>query len=341
MNIGAITALAFVLSKRFLQLMVLILLVFILVSKYASSQWLYDRLFTYPELRIQEQMPDVEVEQGGELWFQRVAVFQNRGNSTATGVEMGAFVPNGRITRYRVVSDEPYTVRSRTELPADEFRMSADRLAAGAEIILYLWGAQALPMSSSQVRFSAVHSNGSAPRHDKPTALEELQQLSSRILQSFRGSRSFVMKLFGLEGLPASSAARPIMDLLGAMPDDLMFSILVVFLASWLFLEETHFHVVIAVLSAFVSSMCLEEFWVLRKWWLWLGLAGLVFAFLRGLFTKRALLEDRPFLYMFTPSLLVTMQGFLSASVFGEYVHGSFLVGYAVVVLLLLLESVS
>jgi len=169
-------------ASLFLQLLLIGFIFVILASQFSWVRVIYDQIpfLTRPELRAQVFAQDARL--GTEWWIQRMAVIKNLGNKAAYETLINIFVPNGRITRYQVISDQYYSIDETTNLSEGKLRVSVAEMPPGAKITIYLWAVQPARRPSPEVEITAVHSSGSAKAADTPTPIDEFRdQIKSAV----------------------------------------------------------------------------------------------------------------------------------------------------------------
>lgn len=157
---------------------VLVLIVLFLQDHFSWARISFGRVLAYPEVRYHRYPTKfARVEQ--EFFFEDVFAVENRGEATAENVYIFAINPGGRITRYDIVSAEPYTV-TETADQVNRVGISLEHLTPGSNAILYVWSANGAT-SSSKVHFSATVEQGTAKPSSELTAVEEVESYVSRI----------------------------------------------------------------------------------------------------------------------------------------------------------------
>lgn len=233
-----ITLVRLVISKIFIKAIFWLAILIFIASLLPWTKGIYDHIFPRPELRITESSPSQDSQAGNEWLYQRVAVVENRGNSTANQVYVTASLPGGRINKYEVFADHPYTVHPNTDISRGYLVLALDRLSPGARITVYLWGSQVEYMQSSRM-FAAVYDAGSAPSTGEPSSEEQIRGFIDMILANFEESLTWI---FGDISIPIPE-----------VPSHLVISAITLAVLAWLFLDSVQ---AALVHGGLVSGMC-------------------------------------------------------------------------------------
>jgi hypothetical protein len=185
MDFGAFKLPNIRIGKQLFRLLFMFLLFLLLATRFEWAKGIYDRVFASPELRIHQYAPDSDVVLDQEVRFQRVILLQNRGRKAAVEVYISVSVPQGRISRYDIASQEAYTVTASSHLDTGSLSISLPRLAPEATIAIYVWGASSIARDDL-VLASAVADSGVAKPLGNPTALEESEGYAVRIAGAIR-----------------------------------------------------------------------------------------------------------------------------------------------------------
>jgi len=169
-----------------------VLLVTYLASRSSWAESIVNRFWAYPELRIQEYMPEKDIKMDNQWRLERIAVVKNLGNAPAQNVFMHVFLPSGRITRYNVVSQELYRVKE-NKLSEGEIGIWLDRLGSGAAVSIYIWGVQS-GTSQGLIDISVTSDRGCAFPDDKPTVIEEVKSYGDFIIQEFLAGIRYILE---------------------------------------------------------------------------------------------------------------------------------------------------
>jgi hypothetical protein len=226
-----------VISKTFVKALFWLAVLIFISSLLPWTKGIYDRVFPRPELRIIQYHPSQDSQLGNEWWYQRIAVVENRGNSTANQVYVSASVPGGRITRYQVFADHPYTVHPNTDTSRGYLILALDSLAPGARIVVYLWGSQVTYSSGGEISFAAVHDTGSAPSSTELSSVEQIQDIVDNVLSSLGESFAFVLSNQRIYELASGLKVRDFYVLIPYVPPFLAISAIVLAFLAWLFFD--------------------------------------------------------------------------------------------------------
>jgi hypothetical protein len=233
-----ITLVRLVISKIFIKAIFWLAILIFIASLLPWTKGIYDHIFPRPELRITESSPSQDSQAGNKWLYQRVAVVENRGNSTANQVYVTASLPGGRINKYEVFADHPYTVHPNTDISRGYLVLALDRLSPGARITVYLWGSRVEYMQSNRM-FAAVYDAGSAPSTGEPSSEEQIRGFIDMILANFEESLTWI---FGDISIPIPE-----------VPSHLVISAITLAVLAWLFLDSVQ---AALVHGGLVSGMC-------------------------------------------------------------------------------------
>jgi hypothetical protein len=233
-----ITLVRLVISKIFIKAIFWLAILIFIASLLPWTRGIYDHIFPRPELRITESSPSQDSQAGNKWLYQHVAVVENRGNSTANQVYVTASLPGGRINKYEVFADHPYTVHPNTDISRGYLVLALDRLSPGARITVYLWGSQVEYMQSNRM-FAAVYDAGSAPSTGEPSSEEQIRGFIDMILANFEESLTWI---FGDISIPIPE-----------VPSHLVISATTLAVLAWLFLDSVQ---AALVHGGLVSGMC-------------------------------------------------------------------------------------
>jgi len=158
----------------------------LLASQFSWVRTIYDQIpfLAKPELRIHEYGSSQHVHLNTEWWIQRVIVVKNHGNKTSGITRINVFVPNGRITRYQIASDEPYIIGEETSIQSGYLKVLVTQLPPDAKVMLYLWAVQPATRPKAEVDITAVHRGGAASTGDVPTPIEEFRSQVSSLIEA-------------------------------------------------------------------------------------------------------------------------------------------------------------
>ena len=190
-------------NKTFLQGIFWIGVFLFLATIFSSARGIYAIFLKQPEVRKEIIQLGDDVRDGQKIWLQRAIIVHNRGNDDANNVKIKCLLPNGKISRLEVISDEDYSI-SDIEHGSADCAYSLVRLSAGSKIVILMWAA--VPLANDQKTVmpfvSASYDGGVAVSSEKPTALEEvggigntLKQGVNVIAQQFRAKISADEKL--------------------------------------------------------------------------------------------------------------------------------------------------
>lgn len=249
-----ITLVRLVISKVFIKAIFWLAILIFIASLLPWTKGIYDHIFPRPELRITESSPSQDSQAGNEWLYQRAAVVENRGNSTANQVYVTASVPGGRINKYEVFSDHPYTVHPNTDISRGYLVLALDRLSPGARITVYLWGSRVEYMQSNRM-FAAVYDAGSAPSAGEPSSEEQIRGFIDMILANFEESLTWIIdNVIGQEGIHNYELAFGGISIpIPQVPSHLAISAITLAFLAWLFLDSVH---AALVHGGLVSGMC-------------------------------------------------------------------------------------
>jgi len=233
-----ITLVRLVISKIFIKAIFWLAILIFIASLLPWTKGIYDHIFPRPELRITESSPSQDSQAGNKWLYQRVAVVENRGNSTANEVYVTASLPGGRINKYEVFADHPYTVHPNTDISRGYLVLALDRLSPGARITVYLWGSRVEYMQGNRM-FAAVYDAGSAPSTGEPSSEEQIRGFIDMILANFKESLTWI---FGDISIPIPE-----------VPSHLVISAITLAVLAWLFLDSVQ---AALVHGGLVSGMC-------------------------------------------------------------------------------------
>jgi len=158
--------------KVWVSLILLILVLMLLVSRYSWARISFGQLLAYPEIRFYRH-PSRVARVGTEYLSEDIYTFENRGSKSASEVYLSVVVPTGRVTRYDFICQEPYTV-SETLLPSGRLGISLERLGPRAKAALYVWSATGRE-TPSPVEISVTARDGTIESFAQPTATEEVE----------------------------------------------------------------------------------------------------------------------------------------------------------------------
>lgn len=228
MNVRDLIALInVVFSKIFIKAIFLLAILMSLASLLPWTKGIYDRMFPLPELRLTESGSSrySQVEYEGNC--ERVAIVENRGNSTANQVYVTASVPGGRIDKYEVFADQPYTLHPITDISRGYLVIGLDRLPPGARITVYLWGSQVECLQSNRI-FAAVYDGGSAPSTTQLSSEEQIRDFLDMIVANLeKSSNQIIGKVMGSEGIRIPQ-----------VPSYFAISAITLAVLAWLFLDS-------------------------------------------------------------------------------------------------------
>jgi hypothetical protein len=249
-----ITLVRLVISKVFIKAIFWLAILIFIASLLPWTRGIYDHIFPRPELRITESSASQDSQTGNEWLYQRVAVVENRGNGTANQVYVTASLPGGRINKYEVFADHPYTVHPNTDISRGYLVLALDRLSPGARITVYLWGSRVEYKQSSRV-FAAVYDAGSAPSTGEPSSEEQIRGFIDMILANFEESLTWIAdNVIGPEGIRNHELAFGDISIpIPQVPSHLVISAITLAVLAWLFLDSVHAALVHGCL---VSGMC-------------------------------------------------------------------------------------
>lgn len=236
-------------DRALIRTLIGILVLLFLASPFLWSQAILERfpIFNRPELRIYEHRPGQDVYFQTEWWLQRVAIFENRGNTTAQDVFINAMVPNGRITKYRLFSDQPYNLDQGTNLSEGRLRLALPSVPPGGRTTLYLWAAQTHPGPSPVVTFSAVHSKGAALSADRLTPTEELQYPVRLVSESAKQALFDISTQLADRSWPSLALTQGVEFDPSAIPPFVFLPLVAVILVCWVLLEDFEGAMVVGV----------------------------------------------------------------------------------------------
>jgi hypothetical protein len=202
MNVRDLIALInVVFSKIFIKAIFLLAILMSLASLLPWTKGIYDRMFPLPELRITEPGSSLDTQVGNEWICERVAIVENRGNGTANQVYVTASVPGGRIDKYEVFADQPYTIHPITDISRGYLVIGLDRLPPGARIKVYLWASQVECLQSNRI-FAAVYDGGSAPSTTQLSSEEQVRGFLDMIVANLEESSTRIIdKVMGSKGI--------------------------------------------------------------------------------------------------------------------------------------------
>jgi hypothetical protein len=249
-----ITLVRLVISKIFIKAIFWLAILIFIASLLPWTRGIYDHIFPRPELRITESSPSQDSQAGNKWLYQHVAVVENRGNSTANQVYVTASLPGGRINKYEVFADHPYTVHPNTDISRGYLVLALDRLSPGARITVYLWGSQVEYMQSNRM-FAAVYDAGSAPSTGEPSSEEQIRGFIDMILANFEESLALIAdKVIGPEGIRNHELAFGDISIpIPEVPSHLVISAITLAVLAWLFLDSVQ---AALVHGGLVSGMC-------------------------------------------------------------------------------------
>lgn len=275
-----------VISKTFVKALFWLAVLIFISSLIPWTKGIYDRIFPRPELRITQYSPSQDSQLGNEWWYQRIAVVENRGNSTANQVYVSASVPGGQITRYQVFADHPYTVHQDTDTSRGYLILALDSLAPGAKIIVYIWGSQVTYSSSGKISFAAVHNTGSAPSSTKLSSVDQIQDIVDNVLSSFGESLAFIKSNQKVSELASGLKGRDFYVLIPYVPPFLAISAIILAFLAWLFLDSVKAALVHGGLAAGIFWLLVQNFSVPPDIMMWSTAPFFAFfAFREGLFS--------------------------------------------------------
>jgi hypothetical protein len=266
-------------NRSLLQGLFWFLVFLFLASQIRVVRGIYNRLLSKPEVRKEEYAPSTDIYVGNELWLQRVVTIKNRGNADANDVRINVAVLNGRITKFRVLSDELYSVVD-PQVTQTEGRLTLalKRLAPGARTVIYVWAVQSAVDGASKVAVSAVFDGGAAESSQKPTALEEIQGLGALLARGL--DHAWVRLRSRLELGDLQTAILDLLPSIGiynleAIPiedrefQETLATLGVAIFGTWLLLRRTRAIVLIAVMVGVFSWLFLG--FAMDAKWLLLG----------------------------------------------------------------------
>jgi hypothetical protein len=249
-----VTLIRLVFSKIFVKAIFWLTILIVIASSLPWTKGIYDGIFSRPELRITESSPSQDSQAGNEWQYQRVAVVENRGNLTANEVYVTASVPGGRITKYEVFADHPYTIHPNTDISRGYLVLALDRLSPGARIKVYLWGSRIEYMPSSRM-FAAVYDAGSAPSTEEPSSEEQIRDFVDMIFANLEESVTWIAEnVIGPEGIRNHELAFGNISIpIPHVPPHLAISAIALAFLAWLFLDSVR---AALVHGGLVSGMC-------------------------------------------------------------------------------------
>ncbi len=228
-----------IISKIFLKAIFWFAILIFIASLLPWTKGIYDHIFSGPELRITESSPSQDRQVENKWLYQRVAVVENRGNSTANQVYVTTSVPGGRIDKYEIFADHPYTVHPNTDVSRGYLVLSLDRLSPGAKITIYVWGSRVENGLSGRM-FAAVYDAGSAPITEEPSSEEQIRNFTDMLLANLAESLALVKeKVIGPEGIRNNELAfGDISVSIPQIPSHLTISAITLAFLAWLFLDS-------------------------------------------------------------------------------------------------------
>jgi hypothetical protein len=253
-------------SKVFLRAIVMFV-VFVFISGFFPwTKELYDDIFPQSELRIEQFPPQSATNQdaqlGNEWWYQRIAIIENRGNSTADQIYVSAKIPSGRITRYKVYSDFPYNIHPSTNPSEGYLLLTLEHLAPGANVTVYLWGARSIYSGDIEVSFSAVHTTGSSPKSTSLSSSDQIKATADKVITSFQNSILFIKQNEKVHNLVSGNGPQGAKFILPSIPSFLAITAFVIAFLAWLFLDSVKTALVHGAIASGTYWLSVDNFFI-------------------------------------------------------------------------------
>lgn len=246
-------------NRTFLKGLFWLILFLYLATHISFMRGIYDRLLTRPEVRKEVLTPTNDIILDDKVWIQRAIIFQNRGNGDAKNVYLQFVVPDGKITRLEIVSEEAYTLPITPTLNSGSASLSLERLAAGARVSVYLWASVSSSRSKADCLTSATFDGGIAESSDQPTALEEIRNIGSYVTRGLNRLGGRLQSLL----MPTEAYAffHSWFPIENQDFREITISILLLLFGSWVVLRRNWFAVMVAVLCG-LFILLFADFWV-------------------------------------------------------------------------------
>ena len=273
---GIVELIGLLVSKIFLRAVVLLGLLIFLSSIFPWTKGLYDEIFPQPELRISQFIPVQDGRLGTEWWYQRIAVVENRGNSTAKEIYISVSVPSGRISRYNIFADYPYLVHQSSSTSQGYLMLTTGELAPGARVIVYLWGSQNIDSQSAEISFAAVHASGSALRSTERSSTEQIQDIVDQAIASFKLTGDFIVnneKIRNLRGVNNQG----IYFIIPPIPSYVAIVAFTIAFLAWVFLEPVKTAIIYGVIVVGIYWLTVENIYLLPSYLIIASLSVMVF----------------------------------------------------------------
>lgn len=239
--------------KRVIRLVIWLLVLIYLAMQVSFIGNIVHRVYGQPELRVHRTVDSVTSPSSTQTWMQVRAWVSNKGHARADNVYVQVSVPGGRITRYAILSEEPYQLEE--DNPSESgLAISMDRLAPGASVLVQLWAMSSRP---TDVEFSAVSNEGRAAASRKPTSDEEAKAPVQFLLGGLKTSwndlitkdpwRSIVQRLDAVVSLSTT------LETVRFWHDVLL--LLAISTLCWLFLSRHVGPLIVGIMAAVFSSL--------------------------------------------------------------------------------------
>lgn len=246
-------------NRAFIKSLFWLILILYLATHFSFMRGIYDRLLTRPEVRKEVLAPISDVVLDDKIWIQRAVIIQNRGNGDAKNVYFQIVIPDGRITRFEIVSEEPYSLPITSTLNSSFVSFSLDRLAAGAQVSIRLWASVSSSRSKADCQTSVTFDGGIAESRSRPTALEEIRSIGNYVAQSMNHLWARLQSLLIHTQLYAFF--RSWFPIENQEFQEITISILLLLFGSWVILRREWFAVMVATLSG-LFVLLFVDFWV-------------------------------------------------------------------------------